>query len=496
VVPLDRATVAYRLPDRRPADALHVMRESTEESYAELSAPPHGHRDRARGVNTPDDIHSRLAISAREVLQANWIGRYTVPSRRLYPHQWSWDSAFIALGLRHVDAARAEQELESLLSAQWADGRIPHIVFDPATPPDAYFPGPAFWRSADVAGSPDVATTGLVQPPVHAWAAWETFLADPDRPRARAFLARTYPKLVAWHAYLTRCRDAGGRGLVSLVHPWESGMDNSPAWDEVLRRVQPVPATELSRRDLTGTAALQERPTDVDYGRYIRLAGDYRDAGYHDGLGWGQFLVEDPLANALLAVSELALAAIAAEVGVDPAPHSKRAERVARALVEVLFDPQARMFFPRDLRTGALLRAYSVAGLAPLVVPGLPVAEDLLKTAREERFKLGVVHLVPSADLTAATFEPSRYWRGPAWYNTAWLIWRGLLEHREFHQAEALRESILATAEHSGFREYVDPLTGQGAGAAQFSWTAAVVLELLAEPRPQTWHERWMLDRR
>jgi hypothetical protein len=39
VVPLDRATVAYRLPDRRPADALHVMRESTEESYAELSAP-------------------------------------------------------------------------------------------------------------------------------------------------------------------------------------------------------------------------------------------------------------------------------------------------------------------------------------------------------------------------------------------------------------------------------------------------------------------------
>ena len=29
---------------------------------------------------------------------ANWDGSYTVPSRTLYPHQWSWDSAFVAIG--------------------------------------------------------------------------------------------------------------------------------------------------------------------------------------------------------------------------------------------------------------------------------------------------------------------------------------------------------------------------------------------------------------
>lgn len=434
-----------------------------------------------------DDVHARLAADAREVLRANWVGRYTVPSRRLYPHQWSWDSAFIALGVRHLDPARAEQELESLLSAQWADGRIPHIVFDPAIAPEAYFPGPAFWRSADIVGSPDVATTGLVQPPIHAWAAWETFRADPDRSRARAFLVRMYPKLVAWHAYLTRCRDAGGRGLVSLVHPWESGMDNSPAWDEVLRRVQPLPVTELSRHDLTGAGAAQERPTDVDYGRYIRLAADYRDQGYRDLPGRGAFTVEDPLTNALLAVSELALAGIATEAGAEAGPHRMRAQQLARALVEVLFDPQARTFFPRDLHTGALVRVYSVAGLAPLVVPGLPVAGDLVKTALGERFGLGTVHLVPSADLTAPTFEASRYWRGPAWYNTAWLLWRGLLEHGELDTAEALRRSMLVTAGRSGFREYVDPLTGRGAGATQFSWSAALVLDLLTDPHPRAW---------
>src|SRR5699024_9402643 len=85
---------------------------------------------------------AELRRAATAVLLRNWTGRSTLPSRSLYPHQWSWDSAFIALGLRHVSARRAQQELESMLGAQWADGRLPHIVFDPATPADAYFPGP------------------------------------------------------------------------------------------------------------------------------------------------------------------------------------------------------------------------------------------------------------------------------------------------------------------------------------------------------------------
>ena len=59
----------------------------------------------------------------------------TGPNRapRLYPHQWSWDSAFIAIGLAHIDAERALRELETLFAAQWADGRVPHIVFNPAS---------------------------------------------------------------------------------------------------------------------------------------------------------------------------------------------------------------------------------------------------------------------------------------------------------------------------------------------------------------------------
>jgi hypothetical protein len=413
-----------------------------------------------------------LGDDAAAVLAANWTGRYTVPSRLLYPHQWSWDSAFTSVGLRHVAPDRARLELRSLIAAQWADGRLPHIAFDPSVPADAYFPGPAFWQSSQVDGTPIVETTGLIQPPVHAWAAWLTHEADPSVD----FLRTVYQPLVDWHRYLSGRRDLGGDGLVALVHPWESGMDNSPAWDEPLSRVTPVPGVGRQRRDLThGNAA--ERPTDEDYGRYIRLAGDYRDAGYReDG---SAFAVEDPLANAVLARSEVALASIASAIGLDPAPHLARAAKICAALVNRLYDERAGIFFTRDLVTDRPVRRYVISGLTPLVIPDLPVAGSIVKTLLGERFRLADTVLPPTYDLTADGFEPARYWRGPGWFNISWLILHGLLQHGELERGERLRSRLIGAARSAGFREYVDPLTGAGHGATDFSWTAAVVLDLL-----------------
>ena len=154
-----------------------------------------------------------LLADAESVLALNWTGTSTVPSRRQYPHQWGWDAAYIAFGWAWIDQARAAQELESILRGQWADGRVPHIVFHPGVPEDAYFPGPAFWRSADAPDGPDGAiTSGLTQPPLHARAALEVALHARDADRADAFLRRVFPRLAAQHAYLARRRDAGGCG--------------------------------------------------------------------------------------------------------------------------------------------------------------------------------------------------------------------------------------------------------------------------------------------
>ncbi|MER5945178.1 hypothetical protein ABT127_03855 [Streptomyces sp. NPDC001904] len=427
----------------------------------------------------PDPLRER----AVDVLDANWTGASTVPSRTLYPHQWSWDSAFIAIGLRHVSPLRAQSELETLLSAQWGDGRIPHIVFNPAVPLDAYFPSPDFWRSSTAgraAGAPAaVQTSGIVQPPVHALAAWLVHRADPALSRSRGFLHRVYPALAAWHRYLLHRRDLGGGGLVSVVHPWEQGMDNSPCWDAPLSRITPAEPGAFHRADLTHGAA-DDRPTDLDYGRYVRLATDYRDGRYTDGAG--EFAVEDPSFNALLAASEHALARIACELGAAGTARHARAERLTAALVDRLWDPAAGMFFCRDVRGGGLIREYGVSGLIPLILPALPrtVVRALLDTAGGPHFGLGHgVRLAPSYDLQGPAFDPHRYWRGPAWFNTNWLLERGLRLHGEHARAARLRAALLDAADASDFAEYVDPYTGAGCGARGFGWTAALTLDLL-----------------
>ncbi|MGP4012274.1 MGH1-like glycoside hydrolase domain-containing protein [Streptomyces sp. 4N124] len=442
-------------------------------------------------VYDPHLTKPSLHLRAARVLETNWTGTNTVPSRSLYPHQWSWDSAFIAIGLRHISPLRAQTELDTLLDAQWGDGRIPHIVFNPSVPLDAYFPSPDFWRSSTAgraAGAPrTVQTSGIVQPPVHALAAWLVHCADPGLSRARGFLSRVYPRLAAWHRYLLHRRDLGGGGLASVVHPWEQGMDNSPAWDAPLSRITPAPARSFRRADLDHGAA-EDRPTDLDYGRYVRLATDYRDRGYADGAG--DFAVEDPAFNALLIASEHALARIAHELGATGTARHARAERLTAALVERLWDPARGMFFCRDLRggesgrdlRGGLIPERGVSGLIPLLLPGLPrdIAAALVRTASGPHFGLGdTTRIVPSYDLLGEAFDPHRYWRGPAWFNTSWLLERGLRMYGERERAGALREAVLELADTSDFAEYVDPYTGEACGATGFGWTAALTLDLL-----------------
>ncbi|RME00598.1 MAG: hypothetical protein D6814_03220, partial [Calditrichaeota bacterium] len=58
----------------------------------------------------------QLQEQARNILSGNWTGKFTMPAANLYPHQWSWDSAFIAMGYAHYHQERAQQELRSLFA--------------------------------------------------------------------------------------------------------------------------------------------------------------------------------------------------------------------------------------------------------------------------------------------------------------------------------------------------------------------------------------------
>jgi glycogen debranching enzyme len=434
---------------------------------------------------------AELLTEAREVLDGNWLGRSTVPAPSLYPHQWSWDSAFVAIGLSWANQERAQAELESLFAAQWDDGRIPHIVFNPQVPADAYFPGPDFWRSGDVAKAAAAATSGIVQPPLHGVATLEVYRNASDRTEALAFLRRAFPALARWHRYLLEARDAAGVGLSAILHPWESGLDNSPAWEEALAGLEIAPdaVPRYTRRDLAD-ADPADRPTDAAYDRFVYLAETYRRLGYDDAriCATSPFVIVGPLVNALLIWSSLALAAIATLVGEDPAPHRRVASAVRRAMFKQLWDAEHGRYYSRDLRAGSLLREASVLSFMPLVDPRLPVVglRAIVRDLTASCFhppEADQHYLVPSYDLTGGHFDPRRYWRGPVWINTDWLIWRGLLQHGQPELASHVAESMLALVRRSGFREYFDPFTGAGYGSDRFSWTAALIVDLIERQR-------------
>lgn len=423
-----------------------------------------------------------LTRVAKAVLSANWESSYTVPSRTLYPHQWSWDSAFNAIGWAHLDPDAARTELETGLGAQWDDGRIPHIAFNPEVDPDAYFPGPALWSAYDRARD-GRATSGIVQPPVHAAAALRiSEITGPD-PRTLAWLERIYPQLCTWHDYLRDNRTAPGRELVSILHPWESGMDNSPLWDVPLARVDTglARALDYQRRDLDN-ADSADRPTDDDYDRYISLVLDYRHGYYDDALMLkaSEFVVECPLFNSALAWSELALAQIAELVGAERRPHLIAAAQLTAAIAETLFDAELGICVGYDVRAQQQIPAVTTAGLAPLLLRGIdrPIVETLLATARG-RFGLGTTAPgLPSTPYDDESFDANRYWRGPTWVSINWLLIQGLAVQGETMLAESLRQTTLRLAVDAGMYEYFNPVSGEGRGSASFSWTAALALDL------------------
>ena len=262
----------------------------------------------------------RVNPLAAGVLRRNGIKSWTKPAPTLYPHQWSWDSAFIALGLAHIDNRRAREEMESLFAGQWATGKVPHIVFNPEAPPKSYFPDAERWNSSALSeDAPSGSrTSGLCQPPVHAIAVrriWETSRGKEEErvERARRFLKANYPRLFAWHRYLATARDPEGSGLVTIYHPWESGTDNSPRWDPALEAVEVGEIPPYTRYDLKHVADPSHRPTDAEYDRYLWLPQLLKRERYDEAEIYDShpFLMKDVLFSAILVAANEALVEIA-----------------------------------------------------------------------------------------------------------------------------------------------------------------------------------------
>ncbi len=428
--------------------------------------------------------HEETLRRAREVLDRNWTGTFTMPSHELYPQQWSWDSALTSMGLIHVDQGRAQEEMRSLFRAQWENGLLPHIVFSGHAGND-YFPGADYW---DVRRNPyaprDVPCSGLAQPPLHASAVLHLLQVAPDREDALEFAKEMYPKLRAWHDYLYRERDPRREGLAYICHPWESGRDNSPVWDEVMARIQ-FKRSDIPdyRRNDSDDWIRDGRPSNKDYDVYIYLCEvlkrlDFRDA---DVARECPFLVQDLLFNSILCQAEQDMAELAEAVGADPVIHRRRGEWTAEAFRRKLWDNRHDIFLPHDLRLDRPLQRHEIGGFSPLFagIPDRFQARRCHEMLDSEAFgPVGdkTCFAVPSYSREDIDYDPTNYWRGPVWLNIGWLIGMGLRRYGYSEHARWLFRSVRELPRRSGFRERYHTETGEGEGVDNFSWSAAVYL--------------------
>jgi len=395
----------------------------------------------------------KLRKKAEIVLQNNDEGDYTVPSRTLYPHQWAWDSAFSAIGWSFIEPERALKEIERLFHYQWKDGRIPQIIFNPKY--HNYFPGPDFWESGK--------TSSITQPPVYATALKFLLRAGCNKNS----ICELIPKVELAHKFFRLFRDPDSLNLVSVVHPWESGMDNSPSWDKPLSTIDDKDIQPFKRKDTISNELSNQRPTDKQYRKYATIVKQIKSNNFL----CGEFNVYDPMMTVMLAVSELDLADICEQLGIETDAYA-RFQTYKDSLDNYLYSDIFGRYSVLDSPKKSSIPTPSISSLFPLLLENI---NQSLRDVLEKEFlsPFGI----RSTSIKSDEYDPICYWRGPVWMNINWLF-------RDILSVES-QIKILQNIERHGFYEYFHPETGKGLGSDNFSWTAALCIETIDRVRKE-----------
>ena len=408
-------------------------------------------------MNPDQELHA----AAERVLKANWREgqradgvpyAFTCPATPRYRHQWYWDSCFHAIVWRHFDPARARAELRTLLRAGRLDGFIPHTAF---------WDRPARWRRAPFYGTHTVfgcSATATIQTPLLALA-WELVAEmSGDDP---GFATEALPALRLHYDWLDRERDPDRDGLLTIILPDESGLDDSPKYDGVFGWM---------RHDRPGHMWLVERHRRLGYDA-ATIVKRYDEH------------VEDVLVNVFYALALRALSRLDHEHG---SVYARRAERTEAALLERCLDDRTGLFLDLAGRGERPVAVSTWSALAPLALTELPteVRVRLVEEHLLDRGRYLAPVGIPSVSQAEPSFEPGfslwRCWRGPSWVNIAWLLVPAMRELGYGEEADHVVGSLATAAAHYGFREYYNPLNGRGLAARGFGFSTLLV-DLLHE---------------
>lgn len=349
---------------------------------------------------------------------------WTTPDRFPHKNMWLWDSAFHAIGVKHISVDVAKDALRAVVDHQREDGFIPIMM----TPKGAL---------------------DITQPPILTWGTWEIYEADGDE----GFLEEMYLPLSRYVEWDMENRDGNSNGLLEwlisgnpLCRSGESGMDNSPRFDDALIM------------------------DAVDFSSFI--------------------------ANEMELLSKMAQILGREE---DVSLWRTRAKYVASQVNKILWDDEEGFYYDRAL-DGGFVKVKTTAGFTPLFA-GIP-SRDMAKRLVEEHLlnegEFWTPFPLPSTSADEPTFSLDM-WRGPTWINYNFLIIKGLKRYGYHDVAARIADKILQEISKWYIREgvifeYYDSMgricprdldrkkrlsTGKGIPCINdYNWSAAIYIEL------------------
>ena len=415
---------------------------------------------------TPEDLQwlktvvTNIHIKNRQRGHATWSGHdfdFTCPSSVTYPFQWFWDSCFHAIALSHIDLAKAEAEIKSLLKNQHDDGFVSHVTFWQRDSFEEMVSTYAIaFRSKYLSDE--------MQPPLLA----EAVQAVAQRGRGAEFINEVLPSVRRFYEWLHNVRNPFGDGLIRVVQPDETGLDHSPKWDELMN--------------------IQDEEHD-SWDRGWHSICDPYDKFNRDPkkmIALNHFVVADVMVNVIYIENLRVLAELCLQVKDEAgaAIYIDRAAKARDSLEELCWDEADGLYYDVNGKENKKLRVNTFTSLMPLLLADLaPKKVEALMAHLLNPDEYWAEFPIPSTAMNHPTYRPETVggnlvWRGPTWINSNWYLARGLMRHGRVDLARVIANQSILAMRKSGVREYYNPQNASGRGAPDFSWST-ILLDLV-----------------
>jgi glycogen debranching enzyme len=383
---------------------------------------------------------------------------FTCPSPGTYPFQWAWDSCFHAIALTHLDPARAQAELSSLLLGVDDDGFLPHMLL---------------WQ-------PDLRERAAVEFRIATHGGWKSMtLAPPVLPRAiervyeatgdDRWLAAVLPLVCRCFDWLDRVR-GNDDGLLGIFQPDESGLDMSPKYDRAL-----------------GLGLGKERIAAGWHNSMRSLIDAYRP-GRRPESRFTRFHWLDLVFNVIYADGLSRLSRLLRQCPMDtPDRFEQRCREAGTAMLTQCWDARSGVFRDLDLAAREPTDVLTISSIFPIVLGAVPdaVADRVIDEHLLNPREFWLPYPLPSVAATEPSFDPDfrtkAIFRGSTWVNLNWYLYWALRE-RGRPEAHVLAERTITMVARSGLRECYGPYDGAGHGASSFGWSS-LVLDLVHAER-------------